>query len=123
LASAGVEPGIPEGLLVLELVPGLLDGAVFDAAPVVLPEPVLALFSCTLPLASRQCVAAEMVDEGDAPGLVVAGGGDVVCAPAVKISAALTMAAPIKSRVIFTISSLRSCFVVEVRVAHSRSRP
>ena len=65
----------------LELVPGLLDGAVLADDPVVLlPEPDAALFSFTAPLESRQWVAAETPDGlGEAPGAVV-GGGEVVCA-------------------------------------------
>ena len=43
-----------DGELVLELVPGLLDGAVLAADPVVLLEPDIALFNFTAPLESRQ---------------------------------------------------------------------
>jgi hypothetical protein len=60
--------------LTLELVPGLLDGAVFDAAPVVLEEPDIALFNFTAPVESRQWVAAETPGLVAAPGLVVLGG-------------------------------------------------
>jgi len=55
LAAASVEPCILDGELVLELVPGLLDGAVLADDPVVLlPELDAALFSFTAPLESRQ---------------------------------------------------------------------
>lgn len=63
--------------MVLELVPGLLDGVVFVAAPVVLAEPDIALFSFTSPLASRQCVAGETLVVLEAPGVAL-GGGEVV---------------------------------------------
>jgi hypothetical protein len=49
LASASVEPGIPEGELTLELVVGLLDGTVFD--PAVRSAVVI---NRTIPFASRQ---------------------------------------------------------------------
>jgi hypothetical protein len=49
LASASVEPGIPEGELTLELVVGLLDGTVFD--PAVRSALVI---NRTIPFASRQ---------------------------------------------------------------------
>jgi hypothetical protein len=60
--------------LMLELVPGLLDGVVLAADPVVLLEPDIALFCFTVPLASRQCVAADTAGEPDAPGAVAFGG-------------------------------------------------
>jgi len=44
---------------VLELVPGLLDGVVLADDPVVLLGPDIALFNFTVPLASRQWVAAD----------------------------------------------------------------
>jgi len=75
LAADGVEPGMLEVELVLELVPGLLDGVVLADEPVVLLEPDIALLSFTLPLESLQWVAAET--PGGlvvAPGLVVDGG-------------------------------------------------
>jgi hypothetical protein len=49
---------------------------VFDAAPVVLADPDIALFSFIKPLESRQCVAAETLGEPAAPGLEL--GGEVV---------------------------------------------
>ena len=85
------------GEFVLELVPGLLDGVVLAADPVVPAEPAFALFSCTAPLASLQCVAADTPDglaaEG-LEGLVVDGGGELVCAPATRIPDARNNAAP-----------------------------
>jgi hypothetical protein len=57
---------------VLELVPGLLDGTLVVAEPVVV-EGAAALFSFTCPLVSRQCVAADTPDGSEA-----AGGGEVV---------------------------------------------
>lgn len=64
----------------LELVPGLLDGEVFEfdpaPDPVVPAEPDIAVFSCTFPLASLQCVAADTLGEVEAPG--VADGGEPV---------------------------------------------
>ncbi|HEY7229295.1 MAG TPA: hypothetical protein VH558_02885 [Pseudolabrys sp.] len=67
---------MPDGELTLELVPGLLDGFVLAAAPVVLlEEPDIALFNFTAPLESLQWVAAETPDGlGEAPGVVLAGG-------------------------------------------------
>ena len=76
----------------LELVPGLLEGAVLDADPVVLEDPDIALFSLTAPLESRQCVAAETPVVLDAPG--AAAGGGLVWAPAAKIPPAMKSAAP-----------------------------
>jgi hypothetical protein len=64
------------GELVLEDVPGLLEGAVLDADPVVLEDPDIALFNFTVPLESRQCVAAETPVAPDAPGAVL--GGELV---------------------------------------------
>ena len=59
----------------LELVPGLLDGVVLADEPVgVLPEPDMALFNFTAPLASLQWVAADTPDGLAAEGLVVDGG-------------------------------------------------
>jgi hypothetical protein len=79
LAAASVEPGMLDGELVLELVPGLLDGAVLAADPVVLLDPDIALFSFTVPLESRQWVAAETPEGlGEALGAVVGGGGELV---------------------------------------------
>ena len=49
LASASVEPGIPEGELTLELVVGLLDGTVFDPA-----ARSAVVINRTIPFASRQ---------------------------------------------------------------------
>lgn len=63
--------------MTLELVPGLLDGVVLADDPVVLLEPDIALFSFTVPLESRQWVAADTPDVLDAPG-AVAGGGELV---------------------------------------------
>jgi hypothetical protein len=83
---------MPLGELVLELVPGLLEGAVLDADPVVLEDPDIALFSLTAPLESRQCVAAETPVVLDAPG--AAAGGGLVWAPAAKIPPAMNSAAP-----------------------------
>ena len=74
MAADCVEPGMLEGELVLELVPGLLDGVVLADDPVVLLEPDIALFNFTVPLASRQWVAAETSDGLGAPGVAVAGG-------------------------------------------------
>jgi hypothetical protein len=54
LAAAPVELGMPDVEFVLELVPGLLEGAVLAADPVVLLEPDMALFNFTAPLASLQ---------------------------------------------------------------------
>ena len=79
LAAASVEPGMLDGELTLELVPGLLVLPVLAAEPVVLLEPDIALFSLMVPLASLQCVAADTLGEGEAPGVVlVAGGGELV---------------------------------------------
>jgi len=80
------------GELVLEDVPGLLEGAVVDADPVVLEDPDIALFNFTAPLESRQCVAAETPDVLDAPG--DAPGGGLVWAPAAKMPDAINNAAP-----------------------------
>ena len=77
---------------VLELVPGLLDGAVL-ADPVVLLEPDIALFNFTAPLASLQWVAADTPDGLVAEGLVV-DGGELVWAPATRIPDARNNAAP-----------------------------
>ena len=63
---------MPELDVVLELVPGLLDGTLVVAEPVVV-EGAAALFSFTCPLVSRQCVAADTPDGSEA-----AGGGEVV---------------------------------------------
>jgi hypothetical protein len=79
LAAASVEPGMLDVEFVLELVPGLLEGAVLAADPVVLLEPDMALFNFTAPLESLQCVAADTPDGlGDAPGALVDGGEEVV---------------------------------------------
>ena len=78
LAAASVEPGMLEGELTLELVPGLLVLPVLAAEPVVLLEPDIALFSLMAPLASLQCVAADTLGDGVALGVVVAGGGELV---------------------------------------------
>jgi hypothetical protein len=67
-----------DGEFTLELVPGLLEGLVLAADPVVLLEPDIALFNFTVPLESRQWVAAETPDVPDAPGGLAAGGGEVV---------------------------------------------
>jgi len=84
-----------DGELVLELVPGLLDGAVLAADPVVLLEPDIALFNFTAPLESRQWVAAETPDGlGDAPGVVVEGGGELVWALATSTLDARNIAVP-----------------------------
>jgi len=64
-------------LLTLELVPGLLDGTVFDAEPVVAGAPVPPTFNRTTPLASRQCVASVMGGATVAPGAAAGGGGVV----------------------------------------------
>ena len=72
MAAAWVPPVMPELEVVLELVPGLLDGTLVVADPVVL-EGAAALFSFTCPLESRQWVAADTPD-----GFEAAGGGDVV---------------------------------------------
>ena len=45
---------MPEGEFTLELVPGLPDGMVFDADPVVLAEPCAAVRNRTIPFESRQ---------------------------------------------------------------------
>jgi len=82
-----------DGEFVLELVPGLLDGAVLAADPVVLLEPDIALFNFTAPLESLQWVAADTPDGLVAEGLVV-GGGELVCAPATRIPDARNNAAP-----------------------------
>jgi hypothetical protein len=83
---------------VLELVPGLLDGAVLADDPVVLLDPDIALFNFTAPLASLQWVAADTPDGLVAEGLVVGGlvvdGGELVCAPATRIPDARNNAAP-----------------------------
>jgi len=101
LAAASVEPGMLDGELTLELVPGLLEGAVLAADPVVLLEPDMALFNFTAPLESLQCVAADTPDGlGDAPGVLVAGGedlvggGELVWAPATTTVDSSTSAAP-----------------------------
>ena len=78
---------------VLELVPGLLDGAVLADDPVVLLDPDIALFNFTAPLASLQWVAADTPDGLVAGGLVVEG-GELVCAPATRIPDARNNAAP-----------------------------
>jgi len=82
--------------LVLELVPGLLDGAVLADDPVVLlPELDAALFSFTTPLESRQWVAAETPDGlGEAPGVVFEGGGELVWALATRTLDARNSAVP-----------------------------
>jgi len=73
-----------DGELTLELVPGLLvrpvlgDDPVVLLEPDVLPEPDIALLSFTAPLESLQWVAADIPAEGDAPGVVVDGGGELV---------------------------------------------
>jgi hypothetical protein len=92
-AAASVEPCIPAGEFVLELVPGLLDGVVLADDPVVLLDPDIALFNFTAPLASLQWVAADTPDGLVAEGLVV-GGGELVCAPATRIPDARNNAAP-----------------------------
>ena len=86
---------MPDVEFVLELVPGLLDGAVLSADPVVLPEPDIALFNFTAPLESRQWVAAETPDGlGEAPGAVVEGGGELVWALATSTLDARNSAVP-----------------------------
>lgn len=82
-----------DGEFVLELVPGLLDGVVLADEPVVLPEPDMALFNFTAPLASLQWVAADTPDGLAAEGLVV-DGGELVCAPATRMPDARNNAAP-----------------------------
>jgi hypothetical protein len=68
-----------DGELTLELVPGLLEGAVLAADPVVLLDPDAALFNFTAPLESLQCVAAETPDGlGETPGVLVEGGEELV---------------------------------------------
>jgi hypothetical protein len=47
---------------------------VFEAAPVVLEEPDIALFNLAAPLESRQCVAGETLVVLEAPGAEVGGG-------------------------------------------------
>jgi hypothetical protein len=49
-----LNPAYLDGEVTLELVPGLLDGKVFDADPVVLGAPVAPTFNRTIPFASRQ---------------------------------------------------------------------
>src|SRR5262249_36514480 len=100
LAAASVEPGMLDVEFVLELVPGLLEGAVLAADPVVLLEPDMALFNFTAPLESLQCVAADTPDGlGDAPGALVdgraegVGGGELVWAPAARTEDSSTTAA------------------------------
>jgi hypothetical protein len=80
--------------LVLELVPGLLDGVVVADDPVVL-LPDAALLSFTAPLESRQWVAAETPDGlGEALGAVVEGGGELVWALATSTLDARNSAVP-----------------------------
>jgi hypothetical protein len=59
----------------LELAAGLPNDGVFEAAPVVLEEPDIALFNLAAPLESRQCVAGETLVVLEAPGVEVGGGG------------------------------------------------
>jgi hypothetical protein len=95
LPADWVEPGVPDGELTLELVPGLLDGVVLADDPVVLLEPDIALFNFTAPLVSRQWVAAEMPAdpaEPDAPGGV--GGGELVWALAMRMLEARNSTVP-----------------------------
>jgi hypothetical protein len=110
-AAASVEPGMPAGEFTLELVPGLLVLPLFAAEPVVLLEPDIALFIFTAPLASLQWVAAETPDGAAAPGVVVAGGGELVWAPATRTLDTRTSAAP---RSFFDMM----VFPPEVAVAH-----
>jgi hypothetical protein len=91
------------GELVLEDVPGLLEGAVLDADPVVLEDPDIALFNFTAQLESRQCVAAETPVELDASGDVL--GDELVWAPAAKMPDAISNAAP-RSLIEMSMSSL-----------------
>ena len=61
----------------LELAAGLPNDGVFEAAPVVLEEPDIALFGTAAPLESRQWVAGETLVVLEAPGVEVGGGGFV----------------------------------------------
>ena len=61
----------------LELAAGLPNDGVFEAAPVVLEEPDIALFNLAAPLESRQWVAGETLVVLEAPGVEVGGGGFV----------------------------------------------
>jgi hypothetical protein len=78
--------------LTLELVPGLPDGIVFAADPVVLGAPVAPTFNLTIPFASRQWVASEMVGAGEVPG--TGAGWTLVCALAANTPAAINIVAP-----------------------------
>jgi len=125
LAAASVEPGMLDGELTLELVPGLLEGAVLAADPVVLLEPDMALFSFTVPLESLQCVAADTPDGlGDAPGVLVdggdevVGGGELVWAPATTTVDSSTSAAP---NSLFDITNSPKVAVAHPEGTHGRS--
>jgi hypothetical protein len=75
-----------------------------DDPVVLLEEPDIALFNFTAPLESRQWVAAETPDgPGEAPGVVVDGGGELVWAPATRTLDVKSSAAP-KSLFDMTIS-------------------
>jgi hypothetical protein len=82
---------MPEGEAVPELVPLSVREVVADPVVLLLPlaDPGIALFNFTCPLESRQWVAAETPEV--APGL--AGGGEVVWAPAANTPAVRKRAA------------------------------